>query len=384
MRQVVIIPALNPQDCLEGIVDRLWEMEKQVIVVDDGSTREYEELFQRLENQCIVLHHLENKGKGEAIKTALHYIQSELWECGVVGIMDADGQHLPEDMDRRMKAAGRNPRALVLGCRQIDGEIPWKSRMGNLLTRQVFRAVTGVYVSDTQTGLRAFSSEMLRFMLQISGSRYEYEMNVLTNCARKKIQIIEIPIQTIYHDRTNSCSHFRKVKDSIRIYKNLLKFTLSSFSSFLLDYFLFALLTSVFPATAGGILAANISARIFSGGYNYFMNCKFVFHEGRTVKTAAEYFSLAMFILVMNNIILQILIALNLSVYPAKIITEAVLFFTSWMVQRKFIFQRRKNCSQSSEINPSEEGREDSPLCACRLQLGKTAEKFVKQTNLSH
>ena len=73
----------------------------------------------------------ENQGKGEAIKTALQYIRAELWEYSAVGIMDADGQHLPEDMEKLLMRAGRNPGTLVLGTRNLDQSTPWKSRFCN-------------------------------------------------------------------------------------------------------------------------------------------------------------------------------------------------------------------------------------------------------------
>ena len=148
--------------------------------------------------------------------------------------MDADGQHLPDDMEKLLMKAAAEPMALIVGSRTIDRNVPWKSRMGNLITRRIFRMKTGVEVSDTQTGLRAFSTRLLDFMLDIEGERYEYEMNVLVTCAKANIPIIEVPIETIYHDQGNSCSHFRKVRDSVRIYRQLLKFSFVSFSSFLL------------------------------------------------------------------------------------------------------------------------------------------------------
>ena len=148
--------------------------------------------------------------------------------------MDADGQHLPDDMEKLLMKATAEPMALIVGSRTIDRNVPWKSRMGNLITRRIFRMKTGVEVSDTQTGLRSFSTRLLDFMLDIEGERYEYEMNVLVTCAKANIPIIEVPIETIYHDKGNSCSHFRKVRDSVRIYRQLLKFSFVSFSSFLL------------------------------------------------------------------------------------------------------------------------------------------------------
>lgn len=94
-------------------------------------------------------------------------------------------------------------------------------------------------------------------------------MNVLMSLAKAGIPIEEVPIHTIYWDENNSNSHFRAVRDSIRIYKDILKFTLSSFSSFILDYLLFSALMIFLPHTAVLALAANILARIVSAFYNY-------------------------------------------------------------------------------------------------------------------
>ena len=159
-------------------------------------------------------------------------------------------------------------------------------------------------------------------------------MNVLTSCVRAGIEVIEVPVRTIYHDKTNSCSHFRRIRDSFRIYRNLLKFSLSSFSSFLLDYLLFIGFAKLFPPGA-----ANVFARIFSGAYNYALNCRLVFCRGDNPRTAAEYFSLAVFILALNSFLLQIFLSLHVSVKAAKILTETALFFISWGVQKKIIFR---------------------------------------------
>ncbi len=343
MNRVVIIPALNPDACLMDIVNRNWELENQIVVVDDGSDETYRRFFWELSEKCIVLRHEQNRGKGEAIKTALRYIREELWECGVIGIMDADGQHLADDMEKLLMKAAGNPGALILGSRTIDGKVPWKSRVGKQLTRKVFSLTTGVKVSDTQTGLRAFSSGLLDFMLEIQGERYEYEMNVLVTCAKQKVEMIEVPVETIYHDEDNSCSHFRKFRDSYRIYRNLLKFSLVSFSSFLLDYVLFALLLFLFPKAVWEVVAANIGARLISAGYNYTMNCRVVFHEKRNMRTAAEYLLLAGMVLLFNNLILQMLVfGLHIEVHMAKMMTEIILFLMSWLVQKEVIFKNRE------------------------------------------
>lgn len=75
-----------------------------------------------------------------------------------------------------------------------------------------FSFVTGVKVQDTQTGLRAFSNQDVAFMQQIEGERYEYEINVLLEYAKRNRRICEVPITTIYLD-DNKSSHFHAVRD---------------------------------------------------------------------------------------------------------------------------------------------------------------------------
>lgn len=197
-------------------------------------------------------------------------------------------------------------------------------------------------------------------MLSVDGKRYEYEMNVLVNCARHKIPIVEVPVQTIYHDRDNSCSHFRKIRDSFRIYRQLLKFSAASLSSFVLDYGLFVLLTVLFPAGAAGVAAANVAARAVSGGYNYMVNCRYVFHEKQNVKTALDYLLLAVLILFLNSMFLHLL---HFPVYPAKILTECTLFALSWTIQKKMIFRAEKRKNELEEKN----SRRREPLPAAGI-----------------
>lgn len=340
---VVIIPAYKPDEVLISITGKLRMYGCRIVVVDDGSGKEYGAIFQETEKNCTLLHHTENRGKGAAIKTALSYIQGELPDEPVIGIMDADGQHLPEDMLRILQFADSHRESLTLGVRVVGKDMPLKSRMGNKITRSIFRLVSGVSVSDTQTGLRAFGSGLLPQMLAVKGERYEYEMNVLLDMAKSKVPIEEVPIQTIYRDEKNSTSHFHVIKDSFRIYKDLLKFSMISFSSFVLDYLLFSLLLFLFPKGAVSVLIANISARLISAFYNYSANCRFVFHTRRQLRTAMDYFALAGLILVLNNLILEGLMSFfAMSAYPAKLLTEFILFTISWLVQNKVIFRKKR------------------------------------------
>ncbi len=343
---IAIIPAYNPDEKLLKLVPELWKQGiKYIIIVNDGSQKQTLEIFNRLEVYAIVLTHGVNRGKGAAIKTALNYIENNLSDIQGIVLLDADGQHRPEDALRLLKEVHRIDSGLILGVRQFKGKIPPRSLFGNTVTKYVFRVISGKWVSDTQTGLRAFSRKMVPMLLKVNGERYEYEMNVLLTCAKNNILITEVPIAAIYHDARNSCSHFRTVRDSVRIYGNLLAFSGTSFLSFLLDYILFFLLVRMFMfvlTSESALIAGNIGARMISGAFNYYLNSTFIFRcrENR-YKSVISYFMLACWILFLNTVILYCLYNyLGMNKAIAKLITELLLFVMSFTVQKFIIFNK--------------------------------------------
>ncbi len=170
-------------------------------------------------------------------------------------------------------------------------------------------------------------------------------MNVLLTCAKNKTLIKEVPIATIYHDDSNSCSHFRTIRDSVRIYGNLLAFSGTSFVSFLLDYFLFFILVRLFGfrfAQGTALICGNIAARIISAAFNYYLNSTFIFHcKDKRFKSIIGYVMLACLILTLNTVILYCLHDfLGMNKALAKLITEMLLFVISFIVQKFLIFKK--------------------------------------------
>ena len=356
-RFIALIPAYEPDVKILGLTDELREKGFDIVVVDDGSGPEYEQIFRELAEGATVLTHAANRGKGAALRTGLEYInkymaysETVLTASGAVSVsgrdavivtVDADGQHLPDDVLRVAEIAASRPDALVLGSRALDEDVPARSRLGNTVTRHVYSAVTGVHVHDTQTGLRAFHRSMIPRLLGIEGDRYEYEINMLMQLAADGVPIIEERIETVYEDN-NSGSHFRTLQDSFRVYKEILKFSASSLASFAIDYCMYALLLALTGAAGmtGGLIISNIGARLVSGTANYIMNKKLVF-KSRTgyAKSAAQYILLAAFILAGNTVMLSTLAGtLGMNSLIAKLITEATFFAISWTVQRYVIF----------------------------------------------
>ena len=345
---IVIIPAYNPDRKLIELASELCDRGiENILVVNDGSEQQALEIFDQLSNYAVVLTHDINRGKGAAIKTALRYVSDNLSDIQGIAMLDADGQHRPEDAMRLLTQLHENDTGLVLGVRSFNGKIPLRSLFGNTVTKYVFRLCSGKWVSDTQTGLRAFSADLVPKLLNVKGERYEYEMNVLLACAKNKTRITEVPIATIYHDDSNSCSHFRTIRDSVRIYGNLLAFSGASFLSFLLDYLLFFPLVWMFGrgfSEGTALICGNIAARLFSAAFNYYLNSTFVFRckENRK-KDIFRYAILACGILTLNTVILYCLHDfLGLNQALAKLITEMLLFIISFSVQRFLIFNKGK------------------------------------------
>ena len=279
-----------------------------------------------------------NKGKGAALKTGLEYIKQTFAVPYIVVTADADGQHLPQDILLVCEKAESKIGSLILGSRIIGKNAPLRSRIGNGITRLIFCISTGTAIYDTQTGLRAFSNGLTDYMLSIEGERYEYEMNVLLNLRQYNISVEEVSIQTVYLDN-NSSSHFNLIKDSFKIYREILKFSASSLLSFVIDYGLFCILMLL----TGMTVLSNVLARIASASVNFSLNRNFVFGSRENIlKSAVKYFLLAVVVLVFNTCILKLLILAGVQHMVAKIITETVMFFFSWTVQRLFIFRGAK------------------------------------------
>ena len=339
MKRIILIPAYEPDDKLPTLVKGINRNDFTIIVVDDGSGENYKAIFNETSKYVDkVISYPQNQGKGYALKTGIQYIKDEYKKDYIIVTMDSDGQHTIKDATRLCDYIEKHPDELVTGKRPIQSNTPLRSRIGNTITRFVYHMATGIKLYDTQTGLRAFSDKLTDFHLEVKGNRFEYEMNIILFAPKLGIKIHEIEIETIYIEN-NSGSHFNTIKDSFRIYKEIFKFSLSSLISFVIDYILYTVLV----ITTYNITLSNIVARIVSATFNYNINRKVAFKSIKKVPiTLIEYAILAIVILVINTIILNIFVnILFINEFLAKVITEILLFFFSWIIQKKIIFASR-------------------------------------------
>ncbi len=197
MKYIALIPSFEPDDKLIKLVKELKNNKFINVVVNDGSNEKYNNIFDECKKYAKVINYDENQGKGHALKTGLKYIKDNYKESIVVTI-DSDGQHRVVDAKKLCDYISKNNNILVLGKRIRNEKTPLRSKLGNAITRKIFNLISGTDIYDTQTGLRCFHSNLIDYMLQVEGERYEYEMNMLLNLKRNNIPAKEIEIETIY------------------------------------------------------------------------------------------------------------------------------------------------------------------------------------------
>lgn len=339
MQPCVLIPAYRPDDKLLTLVRDLRAAGlDRIVVVDDGSKDQSAAIFADVRiHQVPVVTHVVNQGKGRALKSGLNYIlEHALGDAGVI-TADADGQHKLEDILKIAQAMALDPEAFVLGVRKFTGDVPWRSKFGNRLTRLVYTAVNGIDIRDTQTGLRGLPVGHLRLFLQLKGERYEYEMNQLLAIRTHGIKVLQVPIETVYIE-ANRSSHFNPVTDSLKIYGLLLRFIASSSAAGLIDLGIFYGLSRLIP---GYLLATVIAARIVSSLVNYFLNHALVFARGsRHRQSLARYYLLATVIMLLSYSLIRLFNqVLGWPLLLAKISGDGLLYVLSFYAQREFVYR---------------------------------------------
>ncbi len=348
----IIIPALNPTPSLiEYVKAILAEGAAQVIVVNDGSRAELTPIFtacSQLDN-CIVLTHETNKGKGRALKTAFTYFLHNMNHLAGVITADADGQHAVEDVYKLATALADMQSGILLGVRDFSqNNVPFRSKLGNRATSLIFRLLYGYKLEDTQTGLRAIPVKELPQIARLKGERYEYEINMLIYARKMNIAMKEIPIQTLYFNH-NEGSHYNSIIDSIRVFRKLisglLRYSFSTIASGVIDIICFILLANVFfielPLKTR-VFFATLLARVFSSSGNFYLNRKLVFQSGNPLSgSIIRYYSLVIGQMIASYVLV---ISANLSfganIVLVKIIVDTLLGIISYQLQLHWVFKK--------------------------------------------
>jgi glycosyltransferase involved in cell wall biosynthesis len=208
-----VIPAYHEQVHVGKVAERARVQLDHVLVVDDGSTDRTAERAR--EGGADVIVHPQNRGKGEAIKTGLRHWLA-LPEIEFVVLLDADGQHSPEEIDRFLQAASGSDAGLFVGTRMNDlRSMPFVRRKVNRYMSRRISRVCRQDVPDTQCGYRMVYRDLAPHLLA-GTSRFDYETEMLFIASRQGFRIASVPISTIYSDEVSS---IHPVRDTIRFFR---------------------------------------------------------------------------------------------------------------------------------------------------------------------
>ncbi len=221
-----VVPAYQDEIHIADIVRRTRERLDHVVVVDDGSTDQTAQRAREAGAEVVV--HDQNRGKGEAIKTGLaHWLSANTSSIPTAGgvdrqitwvvLLDSDGQHLPEEIDRFLLAAADATRpTFFIGNRMNDvARMPLIRRFVNHYMSSRISRVCGQRIPDTQCGYRMLDRQLIPDMLG-GEHRFDYETEVLIIASRKGYAIESVPITTVYTDQV---SKIHPLRDALRFFK---------------------------------------------------------------------------------------------------------------------------------------------------------------------
>ncbi len=223
VQTAAVIPAYQDENHIGDIVRRTREQLDCVLVIDDGSTDKTAQRAREAGAEVIV--HDQNRGKGEAIKTGLtHWFAAAHSSAAILNreirwavLLDSDGQHLPEEIERFVAAAGIAMKpTFFIGNRMNDvARMPLIRRFVNRYMSNQISKVCRQNIPDTQCGFRMVDRRLAPDLLS-GGHRFDYDTEVLIIASRKGYRIESVPISTVYSDEV---SKIHPLRDTLRFFK---------------------------------------------------------------------------------------------------------------------------------------------------------------------
>ena len=196
----VLLPAYNEEVSIASMVLLSLQYADEVIVIDDGSSDRTSEVS-RLAG-ATVLSHITNKGKGAALKTGFKYAQ----DYDIIVTIDADGQHNPSEIPDVIKPIMEDRADIVNGSRYIAGKdttTPTYRRVGQTVLDNATYLASGVKLTDTQSGFRAFSSKSIEYF-NFDPNGFGIESDMLIEASVNKLRIVEVEITVRYDVNTTT------------------------------------------------------------------------------------------------------------------------------------------------------------------------------------
>ncbi|MCL5794900.1 MAG: glycosyltransferase family 2 protein [Patescibacteria group bacterium] len=191
----IIVPVYNERNYIQETIKRLSSvnfngLDKEIIIVDDGSTDGTRELLVNLPPECRVILHKNNRGKGAALISGFAAATGQ-----IIAIQDADLEYHPQDLTNLVESI-LDGRAVVVYGSRMTGRNPIGYQLyyfGNKLISFMARVLYGCHLTDIETGYKVFTKDILsKFKLELADFGFEAEFTA--KLLKNKIKILEIPI----------------------------------------------------------------------------------------------------------------------------------------------------------------------------------------------
>ena len=212
----IILPARNEAESLEKLLPELRRNfpEEEIIVVNDGSSDNTVELCEH--NQVKVISHVYSMGNGAAIKTGTRNAAGS-----ILVFMDADGQHVPEDINRLLEKI-EDGYDMVVGARQMDSHASLARRIGNTIYNKLASWMTGYPIDDLTSGFRATRARHFRKFLYLLPNKFSYPTTSTMAFFRSGLPVGYVPIKAMNRSGDGK-SHIRLFHDGFRFLIIILK-----------------------------------------------------------------------------------------------------------------------------------------------------------------
>ena len=222
----ILIPVYNEKNTISKILEKIEEVnldkfsiEKEIIIIDDGSTDGTKDILRSLGDKYKIVYHSKNKGKGSAIRTGLQYVSGDY-----VIIQDADLEYDPEDYKKLLDFALKNKAKVVYGSRQLNPGNRHSYRsfyLGGIFLSLVVKFLYGTKITDESTCYKLFKTETIK-SIPLKCKRFEFCPEITAKVAKRRIKIYEVPIS--YHPRSKKEGKKIRWRDGLEALWVLIKY----------------------------------------------------------------------------------------------------------------------------------------------------------------
>ena len=210
---LIVIPTYNNDGTLAKVIEDVRVYSDNILVVNDGSTDSTADIIENAGVQHIS--YSKNKGKGYAIRQSFIYAKNNGFDYVIT--IDADGQHFASDIPTFIDKINTEKEAIIIGARNLTADnMPSRNTFANKFSNFWFKIETLKKLDDTQSGFRLYPINKLEIFKFLS-NKYEFEIEVIVRAAWAGIKVMNVPIKVYYPPKEERVSHFRPLKDFLRI-----------------------------------------------------------------------------------------------------------------------------------------------------------------------